>query len=193
MKFRLFTLSVGLLFILSNCTQKANSAQKTDTVIEEGPRLEITVDYEKQSGRGSNQYAVWIENSEGALVRTLFVTKFTAKGGYDYRPDCMPLWVSKANPQTHTALQIDAYTGATPKSGPQVYMWDLKDDEGKTVTPEEYTFVVQGTLLGPSQVIYKNNFRIGNEELSINTAPEYSTGDMANRGMIRSVNARYIP
>ncbi|MDR2037847.1 MAG: DUF2271 domain-containing protein [Bacteroidales bacterium] len=48
--------------------------------------LEITVSYVRQSGHGSNQYAVWIEDSVGKLVKTLYVTQFTAKGGYVRRP-----------------------------------------------------------------------------------------------------------
>lgn len=76
--------------------------------------LELSFNYQKQSGSGSNQYAVWVENSEGKVVRTLFVTQFTTKGrvrgpqgpqgaqgtqerrrGYTYRPACVPTWVNK--------------------------------------------------------------------------------------------------
>ncbi|MBQ2002369.1 MAG: hypothetical protein II240_03630, partial [Bacteroidaceae bacterium] len=33
--------------------------------------VEITFDYVKQSGPGSNQYAVWIENDKNEVVKTL--------------------------------------------------------------------------------------------------------------------------
>ena len=42
--------------------------------------VELSFNYQKQSGAGSNQYAVWVENSEGKVVRTLVVTSFTSKG-----------------------------------------------------------------------------------------------------------------
>ena len=42
--------------------------------------VEVSFEYERQQGPGSNQYAVWIENEQGEVVRTLFVTSFTTKG-----------------------------------------------------------------------------------------------------------------
>ena len=62
----------------------------------------------------SSQYAIWIEDAAGRLVRTLYATSSTAKGGYEYRKDALPLWVSKAKPQTIPSAQVDAITGATP-------------------------------------------------------------------------------
>ena len=73
--------------------------------------LEVSFNYQKQAGPGSNQYAVWIENEKGEVVKTLFVTSFTTKGrvrgneqpmrGYVKRPNCVPTWVKtvKANDQ----------------------------------------------------------------------------------------------
>ena len=43
-------------------------------------KVEITFDYVKKQGPGSNQYAVWIENEKNEVVKTLFVTSFTTKG-----------------------------------------------------------------------------------------------------------------
>lgn len=83
--------------------------------------IELSFDYVKQSGPGSNQYAVWIENSKGEVVRTLFVTSFTTKGrargneelvrGYKKRPDCVPTWVKNAKADNLSDKQIDAFTG----------------------------------------------------------------------------------
>ena len=42
--------------------------------------LEVSFDYQRQGGPGSNQYAVWIENEKGDVVKTLFVTSYTTKG-----------------------------------------------------------------------------------------------------------------
>ncbi|MBO6029420.1 MAG: hypothetical protein J6P75_09500, partial [Bacteroidales bacterium] len=65
--------------------------------------LELSFQYNKQPGPGYNQYAVWIENVDGQVVKTLYVTEFTAKGrsrdgskparGYTYRTSCTPTWV----------------------------------------------------------------------------------------------------
>ena len=63
-------------------------------------KLEVSFDYERQAGPGSNQYAVWVEDVNGRVIKTLFVTSFTTKGrargneplvrGYKKRPLCVP-------------------------------------------------------------------------------------------------------
>ena len=68
--------------------------------------LEVSFNYQRQPGPGSNQYAVWIENDKGDVVRTLFITSYTTKGrtrpgeepmrGYVKRPNCVPTWVKQA-------------------------------------------------------------------------------------------------
>ena len=83
--------------------------------------LELSFQYNKQPGPGSNQYAVWIENADGQVVKTLYVTEFTAKGrsrdgskparGYTYRPSCTPTWVQHVGAESLTDQQIDAFTG----------------------------------------------------------------------------------
>ncbi len=157
-------------------------------------KVEITVSYERQDGRGSNQYAVWIEDQNGDIVKTLYVTRFTAKGGYIKRPDCTPLWVSKANPQGMTKEQIDGFSGATPKSGNHVYTWDLTDNAGNKVEAGEYMFVVQATLLGNSQVLFKGYISTKEtKEVLIKTSPEFSSNSSENKGMIKSVEAKYMP
>ena len=73
-----------------------------------GKTLEVSFNYQKQAGPGSNQYAVWIENEKGEVVKTLFVTSFTTKGrvrgneqpmrGYVKRPNCVPTWLRSIRP-----------------------------------------------------------------------------------------------
>lgn len=157
-------------------------------------KLEITVSYEHQDGMGSNQYAVWIEDSVGKFVKTLYVTNFTAKGGYISRPGCIPQWVEKAGAKNLSEEQIDAFSGATPKTGNHTYIWDLTDEKGNKVTSGEYTFIVQGTYNFPeSQVLFKGNIDLAAvDEVVIETTPEYSADETKNKGMISNVTAKYI-
>ena len=60
-----------------------------------GERLEISFRFQR-GGIASSQYAIWIEDETGKLVRTLYVTSFTAKGGYEYRKDAVPIWTGTA-------------------------------------------------------------------------------------------------
>lgn len=165
----------------------------SETSGSENPKLEIKISYEHQSGRGSNQYAVWIENSGGEVVKTLFVTKFTADGGYSYRQNCVPLWLSKAKPSEHSKEEIDAYTGATPSTGIHTYMWDFTDSQGNRVKDGEYYFFVEGTLINTSTVIFKGSFNKNTKEQLIESKPEFNSEDITNKGMLKSVTARYIP
>ncbi|GHV59069.1 hypothetical protein FACS1894182_12590 [Bacteroidia bacterium] len=154
--------------------------------------MKINVDYERQPGHGSNQWAVWIEDSEGYIVKTLFVTRFTADGGYIPRPSCTPLWVSKALPNDLSQEAIDAFSGATPSSGIQTYVWDITDADGNPVAQGNYTLMVEATLYGESEVVYKAPFTIGDKEWTLNPEPFYTSDDETNKNMIRSVNVEYL-
>jgi len=154
--------------------------------------LNIYVDYEKQPGHGSNQWAVWIEDSEGAVVKTLFVTRFTADGGYIPRPACTPVWVSKAQPDSLSQEAMDAFSGATPLSGLQPYSWDLTGADGNKVAAGTYTLMVEATLYGASEVIYKTPLAIGFKEWTLDIEPFYTSDDETNRDMIRSVYVEYL-
>lgn len=142
----LIATSLGMLAL--NDGKKKSSKEKC---------VEITFDYERKSGPGSNQYAVWIENEKNEVVKTLFVTSFTTKGrvrdgqpikrGYTYRPACVPTWVTNVKAAEMTDAELDAFTGATPKeSGKQTFTWDFTDDEGKRVAKGTYKVFVEATL-----------------------------------------------
>ena len=121
--------------------------------------LELSFQYNKQPGPGSNQYAVWIENADGQVVTTLYVTEFTAKGrsrdgskparGYTYRPSCTPTWVQHVGAESLTDQQIDAFTGATPaQSGVQTFTWDFTDQDNRPVAKGTYRFYIEATYNG---------------------------------------------
>lgn len=79
--------------------------------------VRLTFHYTKAATKASNQFAVWIEDSEGNIVKTIAVTDFTAQGGYDKREDALPKWVKAADPAKSAAEQIDAVSSATPAIG----------------------------------------------------------------------------
>ena len=143
--------------------------------------LEISFDYSKKDGGGSNQWAVWIENGQKQVVRTLFVTEFSAKGrsrngetperGYRFRTTCVPDWVKDVNADSLTDEQLDAFTGATPaESGLQTYVWDFKDQNGNAVPEGDYKFYVQATFSGTAIVTFSGDVSASSEgELAYET------------------------
>jgi len=129
--------------LISSCnTAKVKKAGAEEySIIEKkyGPN-DISLELSFQKGEAHNHptMAVWLENTEGDLIQTIYVTRSIAKGYYQYgdagdgtwlkvpgksiRPAALPFWLHKREklspvqavmPSPESALP-DAYTGATP-------------------------------------------------------------------------------
>ena len=163
----------------------------------------ITFDYEKQSGSASNQFAVWIENMDGQIIKTLYATRYTTNGGYKNRPDSIALWVEKSDIANMTKSEVDAISGATPKAGALSYTWDLTDINGVSVLPGEYRFLVEGTLRWKNFVLYsgvieicdKPSFVLADAEFTYEGSDRYAvlSEDSPENNMIGAVTARLSP
>ena len=157
--------------------------------------VELSFNYQKQSGAGSNQWAVWVENSEGKVVRTLTVTSFTSKGrggrrGYTFRPTCVPTWVKNAGAEQMTDEQIDAVTGATPsQSGVQTYTGDFKDADGKELPAGDYKIYLEATLYFNSIILYSGSFSTKDKVGEIKLTSTITEEDEAHKNMITEVKA----
>ncbi len=163
-----------------------------------GKHVEITFDYVKKQGPGSNQYAVWIENSAGEVVKTLFVTSFTTKGrvregqpikrGYTYRPTCVPTWVTHAKAADMSDAELDAFTGATPKeSGKQTFIWDFTDASGNKVAKGDYKVCVEATLKNEYKLLYTGTLSTKDKAGEVKMQETVTGHDEAYAGMIKEV------
>jgi len=163
-------------------------------------KVEITFDYVKKQGPGSNQYAVWIENEKNEVVKTLFVTSFTTKGriregepikrGYTYRPTCVPTWVTNAKAAEMTDAELDAFTGATPKEGDiQTFTWDFTDTAGNKVAKGNYKVCVEATLKNEYRILYTGTFSTKDKAGEISLTETINGFDEAYAGMIKDVKA----
>lgn len=162
--------------------------------------LEVSFDYQKQAGPGSNQYAVWIENEKGEVVKTLFVTSYTTKGrvrgneqpmrGYVKRPNCVPTWVKVSKASEKTDQQLDAVTGATPKAnGKQSLTWDFTDQQGKKVKDGKYSVKLEATLYQASSIIYTGTFSTKDKAGSVTLTSKLSEPIDTHKDMITDVKA----
>ena len=174
-------------------SKKGQAAQKAKT-------LEVSFDYQRQAGPGSNQYAVWIENEKGEVVKTLFVTSYTTKGrtrpgeepmrGYVKRPNCVPTWVKAAKAAEQTDQQLDAITGATPQaSGSQTFTWNFTDQQGKAVPKGNYKVIVEATLYQNSDIIYTGTFSTKDKAGSIKLTSTLTEPDEKHKDMVTNVKA----
>ena len=188
--------SLSLLFLCAVSALMASCAPKPG-------ELEISFNYTKQTGPGSNQYAVWIENASGEVVKTLFVTEFTSKGrsrdgskparGYTYRTSCMPTWVKHADAENLTDEQMDAFTGATPaQGGVQTFTWDFTDQAGNAVPKGTYRFYVEATYNGPSVVTYTGTVSSGQKAGDLEVEMSYIEESEDRKDMISDVRVRVL-
>jgi len=193
MIFALATTCAMLLF--GGCAPAANTATREDDIVA------ITFDYQKQDGYASNQFAVWIEDANGALVKTLFVTQFTAKGGSKKRPDAIPVWVKQSG--LAQGIEQDAVSGATPKSSSLRYVWDLTDQSGARVPDGTYTYYVEGTLRWKNHVLFSGEITLNGEAATSTATGTYTyaasdeqaalSDDAPEHNMIQNVCATYVP
>lgn len=72
------------------------------------------------------QFAIWIEDTEGNYISTLYVTKKAFKRNWIFapkegRPESLPVWYncsindSNKSQESNAILSVDAVSGATPK------------------------------------------------------------------------------
>ena len=173
----------------------ANAVEREDDIVA------VTFDYQKQSGYASNQFAVWIEDANGKLVKTLYVTQFTINGGYEKRPDAIPVWVKQSGLDQGTTQ--DAVSGATPKSGSLRYVWDLTDQSGARVPDGSYTYYVEGTLRWKNHVLFSGEITLNGEAVTSTATGTYTyaasdeqaalTDAAPEHSMIQNVVATYVP
>ena len=166
-------------------------------------QIVISFDYMKQAGSASNQFAVWIEDMDGNYLQTVFVTRWTANGGFKTRPDSIALWAHKSGIASMPSYYADAVSGATPQTGEITCVWNLTDIDGNTVPPGEYRFFVEGTLRWKNYVLYSGVIEIGDAPATVHADAEFIyeasgnqpalTGDSPENAMIRAVTAILTP
>ena len=188
------TVLMAAMLLISGCAEPA-AAQKDSDIVS------VSFNFEKQQGYASNQFAVWVEDMDGNLVKTLYATKFTAKGGFEQRPDALPVWVARAG--LAQGANVDAVTGATPKTGEVSFVWDLTDANGARVADGTYKFFVEGTLRWKNQVLYTGEITLDGNATKSEATAEYTyaestdapalTAESVENAMISSVVAKYIP
>ena len=189
----IFVILAAMLLSVIAVAQSSKKAVKASA-------LEVSFNYQRQPGPGSNQYAVWIENEKGEFVKTLFVTSYTTKGrsrgtepakrGYIVRPACVPVWVKDSKAEEKTDMQLDAVTGATPQAGGvQTFTWDFTDEQGKAVPHGIYKVKIEATLIFDSDIVYTGTFSTKDKPGNITLTSELTKPDEQHKNMVTDVKA----
>ncbi|NLG83149.1 MAG: DUF2271 domain-containing protein [Firmicutes bacterium] len=185
-------LSFAVVFVLSMFVLVAS--RKTRLAGQDQRRVKISYTFHRLPRIASNQYAVWIEDTKGKYVKTLYATRFMARGGYVRRPQCCPVWRARANWAEASPERIDAVAGATPPSGNLELVWDCTDEKGKPVPDGVYLYHIEGNLYWENRVVWTGKIEVGPKPDASEAAAQYFPEDAARWGpMIEEVKAVYVP
>ncbi len=156
----------------------------------------VSVSYQlnRLDTHASNQIAVWIEDETGAYVRTLFATSFTANGGYDRRPESLPLWRETSGWEAASEDEIESASRPAQDSGRHTLYWDGTDSNGNPVKPGRYTYRVEGNVLWEKRVLFTGTIEVGTaasaSEATVSYLPQ-EAGDEPE--MVADVRASFAP
>ncbi len=173
-------------------TEEPEAAISEESAAAEFQGVRVTFDYERAGTPASNQIAVWVEDAGGNLVKTVYVTNFTASGGYQFREDTLADWVQTADPFSMSEAELDAVSGATPDSGTAEFIWDGTDTAGESVPDGQYVIKTEGTLYWSSRVLFEAVVDTAASEGEIPVTVTYSEDDETNKTMIQNLNMSYI-
>lgn len=126
----------------ASCSGSSDIAMGGDYIISVEPGEEWLHDFTRLI-KNPPQYALWMENSSGEYLGTVFLTRKTATEGWIFnkgnrRIEALPVWAHKRNikdesgvlyPSKDEALS-DGISGATPKIGSEIIINPLELHSG---------------------------------------------------------------
>ncbi len=136
--------------------------------------------------------AIWIKDTNGKYITTIYATKFMSRGGYKKREDCCPIWRLESNWENASKKEIDAISGATQKSGIQEILWDCKDKEGKLLKAGTYIYQIEANIYYDERILFAGKITIGKNKN--NSTPEvkyYHTKYNDNKNKIDKTLKKY--
>ena len=191
----IFMLGTAMGFIIA-CASSSSSSSPLRAMNDQeqaGQRLVVSFSYDKVKTIASSQFAFWIEDIDGNYVDTLYVTEYTARKGHRSRPNSLPQLVAIAKPAAMPPSEIDAISGATPKSGDYSVIWHLTDRNGIPVIGSQFRYFMEATMNNGDNAVYSGIIALSGEAWEERPNPVYSIPDSRYRSMITSVRVAYFP
>ncbi len=124
------------------------------------------------------QTAVWIEDTDGKFIRTVYVSGFS--GHAQGQQVNLPMWAHASE-----FADVDAVTAASIDLGHHIYVWDLKDAAGKKVKSGEYTVFVE--------VSYWPSMQYQRVSTSVKTGKKKAKVVLEEGNLIPYLEVEYIP
>jgi hypothetical protein len=172
-----FSLSVLILSaFLYNFTFAQDEIQEKNVI--------ITYTWSRIQSHGSNQIAIWIEDTLQNHICTLFATRFTTTGGYVYRPLSLGEWTAKFDLKNASKEEVDAITGSTPQSGLQIVSWNCKDKSGKAFPAGTYIVRMEANILDADKMFFSGKIKIGGSAQQTLGEITYSSPNLASGNVL---------
>jgi hypothetical protein len=156
--------------------------------------VSVSYTWTRIQSHGSNQIAVWVEDTLGHHITTLYATKFTASGGYVRRPVSLSVWAEKFGLATASQEEVDAITGSTHASGKQTLVWNCRDRAGNPVSSGTYILRMEANIKDTSKIFFAGKIGIGENAQQtsgeiVYEGPGLPTGET----LFKDVLVEYIP
>jgi hypothetical protein len=133
--------------------------------------------------------AMWLENADGKLVKTLFVSQELSAGEYEIGNAC-PDWVKQAHWDTAPKSEVDAVTGPTPNVGSEAKVFDLSKLD---VPPGVYQFKFQMHVLEDHNVLFRGTVTVGGPDQTVAMEMTQGPGKLVSTDQyVREVQVRYL-
>jgi hypothetical protein len=133
---------------------------------------------------------MWLEDKNGKLVKTLFVSNELSANEYKVGDAC-PNWVKQASWATAPKSLVDAVTGPTPNVGSGAMAFDLKE---LGVAAGSYVFCFQVHIVDKYNVLYRGTVNAGQSAQDVKIEVLYSPGKPpGDENIVKDVHVQYVP
>ena len=133
--------------------------------------------------------AIWLEDANGKIVRTLYVSQELSDTGYKLRRAC-PDWVKQANWSAAPKSDVAAVTAPTPNVGVSEMTFDLTK---LGVAPGTYGFRFQVHISEQYNVLHRGQFSAGGPDLAVTLETVYGPGKLESTDQfVRDVEVWYL-
>jgi hypothetical protein len=133
--------------------------------------------------------AMWLEDLDGRLVKTLYVSQELSATEYKMGNVC-PDWVKKAQWEKAAKSDVDAVTAPTPNVGSEAKVFDLV---ALGVRPGEYQFKFQMHVLEDHNVLFRAKIAVGGANQTPALEMTQGPGKLVSTDQyVREVQVRYL-
>jgi hypothetical protein len=132
--------------------------------------------------------AMWIEDADGKIVRTLFVSQELSGGAYRVGNAC-PDWVKQSHWESMPQNDVAAVTAPTPNVGESELTFDVAK---LGLAPGTYGFRLQVHITETVNVLYRGPFTVGGPDADVKLETLVGPGKpVSTEQFVRDVDVRY--